>query len=98
MMVLLLEDTEGAFAIRERQISELTRLGVTSVDVLRDKQTLGVVLEGWLFDPARSADDVTRIVGDPASARTLHPVMHLAVSSAADKGGSDVRETTRARA
>ncbi|HYZ19070.1 MAG TPA: hypothetical protein VE615_05965 [Gaiellaceae bacterium] len=98
MMVLLVGDADGEFCLREKLVSELARLGVTNIALVRDDETLGVVLEGWSFDPARSARDVTRMVAAPAGARTLHPVMHLAVSNAADEGGSDVRDTAIARA
>jgi hypothetical protein len=88
MMTLLLDDAEGAFVVREDQISELAQLGVTSVDVFRDQQVVGVVLEGWLFDPARSAHAAAEAVGTATAVRTLHPLMHMAVS-AANQGGRD---------
>jgi len=94
MMVLLLDDAEGAFAIREDQISELTRLGITSVDVLRDRQVVGVVLEGWLFDPARSARAAAKAVTTTTAVRTLRPLLHMAVS-AANLGGRDGQERSR---
>lgn len=94
MTVLLLDDAEGAFAIREDQIAELTRLGVTSVDVLRDRQVVGVVLEGWLFDPAVSAHAAARAVGATTAVRTLCPLLHMAVS-AANQGGRDDRTGLR---
>jgi hypothetical protein len=88
MMVLLLEDAVGAFAIREDQLAQLTRLGVTSVDVLRDRQVVGVVLEGWLFDPARSAEPAVEAVDVTGAVQTLHPLVHMAVS-ATNRGGRD---------
>jgi hypothetical protein len=94
MMVVLLDDAEGAFAIREDQISELTRLGVTSVDVVRDRQVVGVVLEGWLFDPARSARAAAKAVSTTTAVRTLYPLLHMAVS-AANQGGRDGRKKSR---
>jgi hypothetical protein len=94
MMVLLLDDPDGAFAIREDQISELTRLGITSVDVLRDRQVVGVVLEGWLFDPARSACAAAKAVSTTTAVRTLRPLLHMAVS-AANQGGRDGQESSR---
>jgi len=94
MMVLLLDDAEGVFAIREDQITQLTQLGVTSVDVLRDRQVVGVVLEGWLFDPARSARAAAEAVGRTTATRTLQPLVHMAVS-AATQGGRDGRKSSR---
>ena len=94
MMVLLLDDAEGAFAVREDQIAELTRLGVTSVDVLRDRQVVGVVLEGWMFDPAVSARAAAKAVRATTAVRMLHPLLHMAVS-AANQGGRDERTGSR---
>ena len=88
MMALLLDDAEGAFVVCEDQIAELARLGVTSVDVLRDRQVVGVVLEGWLFDPARSARAAAKAVSTTTAVRTLCPLLHMAVS-AANQGGRD---------
>lgn len=94
-MVLLVDDAEGAFAVREDQASELARLGITSVAVVRDERLVGVVLEGWLFDPVRSGRAASDTVAARLGARTLHPVMHLAVS-AANRGGrnADKRSST----
>jgi len=93
MMVLLVDEADGAFAVREDQAAELARLGVTSVAVVRDERLVGVVLEGWLFDPARSGRAAADTVAAQLRARTLHPVMHLAVS-AANRGGRNVERRT----
>lgn len=93
MLVLLLDDADGAFAVREGQASELARLGVTDVAVVRDERLVGVVLEGWRFDPARSARAAARAIGAEPGARMLHPVLHLAVS-AATRGGRYVDESS----
>lgn len=94
IMVLLLDDAEGAFAVREDQIAELARLGVTSVDVLRDRQVVGVVLEGWMFDPAVSARAAAKAVRATTAVRMLRPLLHMAVS-AANQGGCDERTGSR---
>jgi hypothetical protein len=93
MVVLLLDDGDGAFALREDQLSQLTRLGVTSVDVFRDRQVVGVVLEGWLFDPARSARAAAVAIGATEAARTLHPLVHMAVSATNEGGRDDVQSS-----
>jgi hypothetical protein len=85
MMVVLLEDAGGEFSLGEELVASLARLGVTSVDLVRDTRTVGVVLEGWLFDPARSAGAAAGTVGG----RVLHPVLHLAVAAASNEGGRD---------
>ena len=62
-------------------VSQLARLGVTNLALVRDEQTAGVVLEGWLFDPLGSAPAVTNVIGTEHATRLLHPVMHLAISA-----------------
>ena len=91
MMVLLLDDATGEFCLREELVASLARLGVTNVALVRDVRTVGVVLEGWLFDPVRSAGAAAEAVGARSGARVLHPVLQLAVSTAANEGGRDVQ-------
>jgi hypothetical protein len=88
MMVVLLEEQEGEFCLRSELISELAQLGITNLGLVRDHRTVGIVLEGWSFDPASSAESATAVVG--AGGRMLHPVMHMAVTSAAAEGGRHV--------
>jgi hypothetical protein len=83
--VLLLE-TAHEFNVSEDLVAELGRLGVTNVALVRDEQTLAIVLEGWLFDPAHSAEAAAEVVGAAHRARPLRPVMQLAVSGAGKEG------------
>ena len=94
MMLVLLDDVEGEFCLREDLVASLARLGVTNVAVVRDERAVGVVLEGWLFDPARSAGTAAEAVGASPGARVLHPVMQLAVSAGAIEGGRDVEQVS----
>lgn len=96
MLVLVLETAEADFCVRHELVSELGRLGVTNVTLVRDQNTVGVVLEGWLFDPLRSARAVAQIVGAGAGSRTLHPVMHMAVTTAEPEGGRNVHRVSPA--
>lgn len=80
MVVLLLDDVDAEFCVRQELVSDLARLGVTSLTLVRDQHTLGVVLEGWLFDPGRSVAVAAEAVGAASGARTLHQLMHLAPS------------------
>jgi hypothetical protein len=96
MMVLLLGNADGEFCLRQGLVSELAGLGVTNLALVRDEQTVGIVLEGWLFEPTRSAGAVAEAVGAAAGARTLHPVMHLAVSTAAQEA-NETRAQRRQR-
>jgi hypothetical protein len=94
MMVVLIGADEGDIELGADVVSVLARLGVTSVSLLRDLQTVGIVLEGWLFDPARSAGAVTSAIGVGGRSRSLHPVLHMAVSTAAHEGGRDVEKVS----
>jgi hypothetical protein len=94
MMVVLLDDVHGEFCLREELVASLARLGVTNVSLVRDPRTVGVVLEGWLFDPVRSAGAAAEAVGATSGARVLHPVLQLAVSTAATQGGRDVEQVS----
>jgi hypothetical protein len=96
MMVLLLSEADGEFCVRPEQVSELARLGVTNLALVRDGETVGIVLDGWLFDPAGSAEAAALAIG--AGGRTLHPVLHMAVSAMGTEGGRHVRDISRARA
>jgi hypothetical protein len=65
----------------------LARLGITRVSVLRDRSGIGVVLEGWAFDPAAIEDAVGAMFpnGD-AGLRVLREIEHVAVAVAAGEG------------
>ncbi len=88
MMVVLLEERDGEFCLRPELVLELARLGITNLGLVRDHRTVGIVLEGWSFDPASSAEAATAVVA--TGGRMLHPVMHMAVTSAAGEGGRHV--------
>jgi hypothetical protein len=97
MTVLLLENADGNFCLRPELVSQLARLGVTNAALVRDEQTTGIVLEGWLFDPPRAAEAAATAVGAGPDVQTLHPVMYLAVSTAEHEGGRNVRDVSHAR-
>lgn len=62
-------------------VTDLARLGVTSLAVVRDDRSVGVVVEGWGFDPAGSAERVLyAICGSRHRARTLRPVMEITLT------------------
>ena len=53
----------------------LGNLGITRISLLQDRSGIGVVLEGWAFDPTR-IDEAVRAVfpGGSAGVRILHEV------------------------
>ena len=83
MTVLLVDGLGGDFCLRQELVAGLARLGVTSVQVLRDERTIGIVLEGWTFDPERSAEAAAQAVAAAPGVQTLRPVMYVGVADAA---------------
>jgi hypothetical protein len=82
-MVVLIDAEPGAGALDPAAANELACLGVTSVTLLQDEAGLGVVLEGWAFDPVRAGEQAIAIVaGSRGRARALRPLLHAAVSGA----------------
>src|SRR5438132_6600114 len=86
MMVVLLEASDAEFSVRPERVAQLARLGVSNLALVRDADTVGIVLEGWLFDPSRSG--AAAMCGLAADGRALHPVLHMAVSTAAAASGA----------
>jgi len=88
MMVLLLDAGNGDLELGATAVCDLAKLGVTNVSLLRDHSTVGVVLEGWLFDPARCADAAAAAIAGASGVKGLQPVMHMAVATAATEGAA----------
>ena len=90
-VLVVLLDGEGRDrdpALSQPELAKLARLGITSVSLLRDDRMIGLVLEGWAFDPARSAEAARAAVASAENgARTLHPLVQMAVSAAPAEGG-----------
>jgi hypothetical protein len=82
MALLVLMLPAGADARLHPQVmTDLARLGVTSLAIVRDDRSIGVVVEGWGFDPTASADGVlSAICGRNRRARTLRPVMEMTLT------------------
>jgi hypothetical protein len=59
---------------------QLAELGITRVALLRDSLGIGVVLEGWAFDPARVHEAARAVFPERDSGvRILHEIEHVAV-------------------
>ena len=87
MMVVLLPASEAEPSLRPAAVSELARLGVTSLALARDERLLALVVEGWAFEPSRATTAVVEaFAGDSASARTLHSVAEMTVSTSPPRG------------
>jgi len=83
MAVVLFPISNDVPALQPATLDKLARLGVTSVSLVRDEETAGLVLEGWAFDPARAREAASAVTGTCDEARTLQSVVQMAVSSAA---------------
>jgi hypothetical protein len=83
MVVVLFPVLDEEPALQPAAVAALARLGVTSVSLLRDEQTMGLVLEGWAFDSARAGEAARAAAGAREGIRTLEPLMQMAVSAAA---------------
>lgn len=80
-MLLLLMPEGGEYAIGPDDARALAELGVSSVSLVSDAESVGFVLEGWAFDAERSAGAALSILTrGRGAARALHAVMHLAVA------------------
>ena len=66
--------------------AELAALGITRVSLLTDPTGIGVVLEGWAFDPARIDAAVRAVFPDMSAAvRVFREIEHVAVSAGAER-------------
>ncbi len=87
--VLMLWPANADLRIGSGQASELAALGVTSLVLLRDAESVGVVLDGWAFDPARSARAAAAVLGASQLCRTLLSVLEIGVTNVTAIGGTD---------
>lgn len=61
----------------------LAGLGITRISLLADGIGIGVVLEGWAFDPARSDEVVRAVFPDRSTGvRVFHSIAQVVVSVA----------------
>lgn len=73
MLVVLVPASDAEPSVQQAAVSELARLGVTSVTLLRDDHTVGFVVERWAFDPSRSAQAVIAAVAGGSSRADAAP-------------------------
>jgi hypothetical protein len=67
--------------------AHLAALGITRVSLLADRSGIGVVLEGWAFNPADIDQAVRAMFPDGAAGlRVLHEIEHVAVAVAPGEG------------
>ena len=79
-MLLILLPAGAKTCLRSEAVSALARVGVTSLALVRDERSTGVVVEGWAFDPIGSAEAVIAAVSGTRAARALQPVMEMTLT------------------
>lgn len=94
LVVLLVPGTAEQVSLGPRSIAALAELGVTGVSLVGAEDTVGVVVEGWAFDPSR-ASEAAAAVG-AGSALALTSLVHMAVSTASTEGERDEQEADAA--
>jgi hypothetical protein len=83
MLVVLMDRDDRKALLTPSHVTALGRLGVASVGLAGDQQTLAVVVEGWAFDPLRSAEAAHSALGvADREVQTLYQLAHVAVSPA----------------
>ena len=85
MAVLLVASPAQELSLGPETLRQLAALGVTDLAFLRDEQTVGLVLQGWAFDPRQSAAALHTLIATTENTRTLLPLSQASVSPAADK-------------
>jgi NifB/MoaA-like Fe-S oxidoreductase len=84
MVVLLVPGAAEELSLGPETLRQLAALGVTHLAVLRDEQTVGLVLQRWAFDPQQSAAALRTLVAASDDTRTRVPLSQASVSPAAD--------------
>ena len=84
MVVLLVPSPAQELSLGPETLRQLATLGVTDLAFLRDEQTVGLVLQGWAFDPRQSAAALHTLIAAAEDTRTLLPLSQSSVSPAAD--------------
>jgi hypothetical protein len=81
--------------IGSAEAAQLAALGITNVTLLRDAETVAIVLEGWAFSPARSARAAAAALGDASRCRLLQPALDVAVSDVTSEGVEEPKPVPR---
>jgi hypothetical protein len=87
-VVMLVAGLDAAEPVVGPEAAErLAQLGITRVSLLSDLTGIGVVLEGWAFNPAAVDAAVRAMFPDGgAGVRILREVEHVAVAIGAGQG------------
>jgi hypothetical protein len=84
--LVLLWPAGSAVRFGEAEAGGLARLGVTRLGLLRGDGTIGVVMDGWAFDPARHAEAAGAVLSQERPLGRLLPVAEIGVSGVVQEG------------
>jgi hypothetical protein len=83
MLVVLMERDDFQVLLSPSQVAALSSLGIVSVGLVGDGRTIGVVVEGWAFDPVRATAATLSALGvGDGDVQALKQLAHVAVSAA----------------
>ena len=93
-MLLVLVKDRGAVTLGADSARRLADLGVTRLAVLQDEEGIALALEGWAFDPVRSAHRVLEVIApDAEGTRIFQQVAEVAVAAGVTDGQSSSGRT-----
>ena len=80
--MLIGESDAGQPDVGPQTAQRLASLGITQISLLGDAEGIGVVLEGWAFDP-KDVDKAVRAVFPAAvtAIRVFREIQHVAVAT-----------------
>lgn len=93
-LVVLLHGSSDELTLGPAALASLAAFGVTSAALVRDADTVGLVLEGWAFDP-RQAHEAAAAVG-VGSAATLRTLVQMAVTATTEGAHNEEEPHTAA--
>jgi hypothetical protein len=87
MVLLVAQPSAGQPVLGPEAAQRLAELGISRIALLADDAALGVVLEGWAFDPTQIDDAVRAMFPDGgAGVGIFHEIERVAVSVASGEG------------
>jgi len=84
VIAVLMLPADADISLGPETSARLSRFGITHAALLADHDQVAVVLEGWAFDPERSAAAVADVVAERSSLRVLRCLMEVAVAPGAE--------------
>ena len=88
-VVVLIEGEGPGVTLHAAAMDALGDLGVTGVTLVRDGAAVGVIVDGWAFDPASSAAVAAALGVANGGARVLFPVSQTSLSVRTTRIGAE---------